>query len=118
MIREVRRKRVSARLKSESDNKGWRRWLILALVVIIGSSAGFFLWKNRARNIDTSAVSASFHRLTTWVAEHRHRLNDKVVKVKELATPKAEEPIHFEFYSELPNAIVPVPESNENNQKT
>jgi hypothetical protein len=118
MRRDFKRKRKSARFKSGTDKKVWRRLFAIVFVLTVVSIGGFYLWKNRASKMDTSAVTASFHKFSEWVAEHKHRLNQKIVKVKQLADSKQEEPIHFEFYSELPNTTVPVPPSESSENKS
>ncbi len=57
-------------------------------------------------------ISAYITRFNTWIAERKHHLNP-VAKVKQIAMDKtnAPEPIHFEFYTALPNMQVGMPNS-------
>lgn len=84
--------------------------ITLGVLAVVGS---LYLYKTKDQPLDTTALKASYDRLTGWVAEHRGRLNEKITKVKEIAANNAEQPIHFEFYSELPKMKVPVPKKKE-----
>lgn len=58
----------------------------------------------------TSGFFAMYTRLNQWAHERNHQLQQKIVKVKQLAVnKKASQEIHFEFYTALPNMRVPVP---------
>src|SRR5690606_16003234 len=99
MRRDHKRRRKSAKFKSNNAQNRWPRIFAGTLVLAIISTGGFYLWMNRSAQIDTSGVVASFHRFSGWMTAHRNRLNQKIVKVKQLAVAKTDEPIHFEFYS-------------------
>lgn len=80
-----------------------------------------FVWlfhANKATN--HSAFFASFSKLSAFIDQHRHHLQKNLTKAKQLVANKEEAeppPIHFEFYTALPNMQVKVDTSNENEAK-
>lgn len=96
------------------DQKAWRLTVITVTVAVLAIAGSVYLYKTKDKPLDTSALNASFKHLTGWLAEHRGRLNQKIVKVKQIATNNAEQPIHYEFYSELPKMKVPIPDKKPN----
>jgi hypothetical protein len=108
MKKAYTRKNIAAKRKSPLRAR-MRRYEVVWLVlfgVLIGSVA-FFSYRYVKKHDTHSLTPAYFSELSTWLAKRRnqipHELEDKKLEdesSKEAATP---EPIHFEFYTALPN---------------
>ena len=112
MKKELKRKRLAVKRTSKASRKIWPWIVAIFVIAALALSAGLYLHKNRVSSLDTTAMTASINRLKDWVAERRGRINQKIVKVKEIAL-NTEQPIHFDFYAELPKMTVPVPKKEE-----
>ena len=98
--------------KQYAIKRSWRdrldllSWLGIFTIVLI---AAFVLVKiNKPHMRNFSAFSSSLTRFTTWIAERKNHLHQGIAKVKQLAENKTDtsEPVHFEFYTTLPNMQV------------
>lgn len=88
--------RNATRRRTPAQNRG--RWLIFA-----GSLCGLLVVGGLI-----AAFSMRPQLMQHWVSASRHHLHQDLVKVKQLAAKKKEgpPPIHFEFYTALPNMQV------------
>lgn len=70
-------------------------YLVLGLILLGSIGAGIYHYKEQPY----------FVSLKKWFAERKNHLQTNMVKVKQLAANKEAppEPIHFEFYTALPN---------------
>lgn len=52
-----------------------------------------------------SGISSYYGQAVAWVTEHKQHLHQGLTKVKQLSAPQndADQQIHFEFYTSLPN---------------
>jgi cell division protein FtsN len=87
-----------------------KRWIVLvALIALLGAGLSVAVYQYKNHTLTTSVITTYANRFKTWIAEHRHHLQQGLVKVKQLATTKPEDqPIHFEFYTALPKMQVTV----------
>lgn len=105
--------KMTRRKRDRAQQKAWRLTVVSVAVMVLTVAGGTYLYQTKNQPLDTSRLSASFRELTDWFTAHKARLNKKIVKVQQMTAKNAEEPIHFEFYSELPKMKVPVPKKTE-----
>jgi|GEM_PF-3083606 hypothetical protein len=95
MSREFAKKRYS---EKRSAQQGWRRTIFVFIFLLLLSGIGFGIYHYKNQ----------FSLLANWFSERKNHLQQGMTKVKQLTVnKKAEpEPIHFEFYTTLPNMQV------------
>ena len=83
----------------------WRGILLISVVVLLLMGAGFFAYQYKKTGTGPSVLTAYSARIVDWMATHKSRMRQNLVKVKQLASNKneLEPPVHFEFYTALPN---------------
>lgn len=86
------------------------RWFFFAslLLFVLGAGTTFYQYKKILTS--DSVIATNFAKISTWIAAHKTHLHDGLAKVKQIASNKdaEDEPIHFEFYTALPNMQVKV----------
>lgn len=104
--RDFRQKKFAFKRPSSSATLKRRGVLVICLSVII-----FFSLVSSVYYYKRFLVSPLTH-LKTWVNAHKDHLNQKFVSSTPRSTPTTpdEEPIHFKFYTTLPNMQVKVSE--------
>lgn len=107
-MKDLKHKRLAARRYSGAEQKAWRFTVAIIAILVIGAS-GLYLKGHASVQFDAHRVVTSFNQLITWAKEHKGRLNQKIERVKQVATNQTEQPVHFDFYSELPNMKMPAP---------
>ena len=84
---------------------------LIALVILAG--AGYMYQQKKPHDaMQASRVSAWLNQAGVWVAEHKGKWKQQISKVKQLTQNKtpAEDEIHFDFYSTLPNMKMSPPD--------
>jgi cell division protein FtsN len=90
---------------------------MMSVVIFVGVViADQYLQKSLISPFIPPIVSSYVEQMKSWVAERKNHLNKNLEKVKQVAVRKSEPapPIHFEFYTALPNMQVPLPEMEKN----
>lgn len=112
--------------KRNSSNKQTsrlrRRWVAVisaASIFIFGGVvliADQYMQKSFISRVIPPIASSYVEQMKNWVAERKNHLHKNLEKVKQVAVRKSEPPppIHFEFYTALPNMQVPLPETEKN----
>lgn len=115
MKRDYAKKRYGS--KTHSGKKPLRRLVLvvatIALFVMILGGIGIGVFRQLHGQTSLSQQVSNYQNtIKNWLAERRTHLSSikkKVEKVKQMAN-KEPEPIHFEFYDELPNMQVKIDE--------
>jgi|WetSurMetagenome_2_1015567.scaffolds.fasta_scaffold250267_2 hypothetical protein len=94
----------------------WRWALFLFLFGLFVSGIGYSFYHYKQSSGTSPWLSSTFSHLERWIAERKQhwqqgRMRDDTSKTKRFVTNKsnAPPPIHFEFYTALPNMQVTVP---------
>jgi cell division protein FtsN len=74
-----------------------------AFILVLGITGfGFYQYKHQPQRF--LALTDCYQKLTNWMTERKHHLNQSIQVVKQIAVKDAaEQPVHFEFYTALPN---------------
>lgn len=102
--------------KKNSSHSKWR-WVLIGSASIICCMvilvADLYREHSLISTFIPSNVSLYVEQMKSWIAERRNHLHKNLEKVKQVAVRKGDPspPIHFEFYTALPNMQVPIPES-------
>ena len=76
---------------------------------VIAAILGFGIYQYKTAGWDFSVMSESITRVKTWVSEHKNKPHSEA-KTKLLSKVNlTQEPLHFEFYTALPNMQVSTP---------
>ncbi len=100
----------SKRSKRAKISKLYLRWGVLTVAgLLVISGMSFFIYKSFASN--TGVVASAVINARSWVADRKSNFQQGVTKVKQIAVKKvpAEPQIHFDFYTTLADAKVPIP---------
>ncbi|TAK75175.1 MAG: hypothetical protein EPO11_05785 [Gammaproteobacteria bacterium] len=78
------------------------RWLLSIGVLAAAFFCAIFLVSYVSKHAPSSRLSTYVSRMTTWIAERRHRSTNTAKSASIANKEEAEQPIHFEFYNTLP----------------
>lgn len=100
--RHMSKKKMSTR-KIRAKSK--LPWLLWGLLILLLCCVLFFMYRSSATSVFVSKVYSNF---TSWVSERHKHLVKKVASSKKtiLNQTESQPPIHFEFYTTLPNMQV------------
>lgn len=102
-------KKKAAKKRTSASN--WQRNVfIVVIAVAVCFSFGFYFSKYQKQTRTYAYISHSFDVIKMWTVNHhvRENLNDGLVKFKQLtAKEEIDRPVHFEFYSALPDMHIP-----------
>lgn len=89
-----------------------RKWIIICFIIMLALATGFYIWKAKTSDSVSAGFSSLSKRMHFWLTERKTRLNQNLSQVKQLTAnnQNANQEIHFEFYTTLPNMRVPVPQ--------
>lgn len=108
----IKMKSVS-KLSGRSSHSKWMAVCVFVAIFVF-LCLGLFVYQPKKVVLASSGISDIYVRFNNWMHERNHKLQQKIVKVKQLAvnnkTPQQE--IHFEFYTALPGMKVPIPDVN------
>lgn len=90
---------------------GDRRPLYVAVgaALLLVGIAGFGTYQYKKQPERFVALSECYTKLTTWMTERKQHLNHSIKVVKQITMKdETDQPVHFEFYTALPNMKVEV----------
>lgn len=83
------------------------KWLILLLICVVFGVFGYFY--RHHLTIVLKPVVLYTAELKQWLGSHKKKMTDKTISTA--AIIEKEKPVHFEFYSTLPEVAMNVPKS-------
>lgn len=94
-------------------------WKITALwlTVVVAGILGFGIYQYKTTGWDFSALSASLTRVKTWINDHKNKPRMEARAKSESKMSATEPPLHFEFYTTLPNMRLAESEVTQNEKK-
>lgn len=109
MRREFVKKKKSTKKNAARSN--WQRnTFIVVIAIAVFCSIGFYFSKYQKHTRTYAYISHSYLGMKLWLENHhvRENLNDGLVKLKQLtAKEEIDRPVHFEFYTALPDMHIP-----------
>lgn len=106
-------KKDFSKKKSRVKSRMTMRWYWLASFLIVLTGAAFLYVDQRKQN-PLVPIKSYVAYLENWMAERKNHINQNLEKVKRVAVnDENAPPIHFEFYTALPNMQVKVSEPKE-----
>ncbi len=97
---------MKKRTKKQAAWKATALWV----GVVITAAFGFGIYQYKTAGWDFSALSASLARVKIWVNDHKTKPHMEA-RAKLTKPSSAEPPLHFEFYTALPNMQLAVAET-------
>jgi len=89
--------------------------LLSVVLVSLMSGLGFFVYQVRRQPDQFPLIASGVQRVADWVAARKTHMSEKLEKVGRMAANKeannAEQQVHFEFYTALPNMQIVAMES-------
>ena len=96
--------------KSRSRKKQWRTEVVVAIFLVVTGVLAFgsFLYVERSQGAGGQHLAAVFSKLVALVHPKKITVPEKQTPAKSVAVAKSgPEPVHFDFYNELPNMQMP-----------
>lgn len=110
MKKDFSKSKFASRGTRRHGNMKWRVAVSFVVICLVAGGAGYYLSRQHPEWDGVRRLSSSLGQVEAWIVERKNRLGSGITKARQLAAVKQEDqPIHFEFYTELPSVKVPVP---------